>query len=91
MIRFEDLSLYRGSRELFSQASLTLHPGTRTGVVGANGSGKSSLFALLLGKLHAESGEAQIPASWVIAHVAQETPADPRSPWNKPKPIRSWQ
>ena len=79
MIRFEDLSLYRGSRELFSQASLTLHPGTRTGVVGANGSGKSSLFALLLGKLHAESGEAQIPASWVIAHVAQETPADPRT------------
>jgi len=79
MIRFEDLSLYRGSRELFSQASLTLHPGTRTGVVGANGSGKSSLFALLLGKLHAESGDAQIPASWVIAHVAQETPADPRT------------
>ena len=79
MIRFEDLSLFRGSRELFSQASLTLHPGTRTGVVGANGSGKSSLFALLLGKLHAESGEAQIPASWVIAHVAQETPADPRT------------
>jgi ATP-binding cassette subfamily F protein 3 len=79
MIRFEDLSLYRGSRELFSQASLTLHPGTRTGVVGANGSGKSSLFALLLGKLHAESGEAQIPASWVIAHVGQETPADPRT------------
>jgi ATP-binding cassette subfamily F protein 3 len=68
----------RGSRVLFEQANLMIHPGARVGVVGANGSGKSSLFALMRGQLQVEAGELYLPENWVIAHVAQETPADPR-------------
>ena len=51
------------------------HPGHKVGLTGANGAGKSSLFALLRGEMHLESGSLEMPASWVIAHVAQETPA----------------
>ena len=49
------------------------------GLTGANGAGKSSLFALLRGEMHVESGSLEMPASWVVAHVAQETPALPVS------------
>jgi ATP-binding cassette subfamily F protein 3 len=52
-----------------------IHPGQKIGLTGANGSGKSSLFALLLGELHPEAGDLFMPPGWVIAHVAQETPA----------------
>jgi ATP-binding cassette subfamily F protein 3 len=75
MLNFSDLSLRRGPRLLFEQASFTIHPGHKVGLTGANGCGKSSLFALLRGELHADSGDFSIPPKWVIAHVAQETPA----------------
>ena len=75
MIQFRKLCLARGTRVLFSDASLQIHPGWRVGLTGANGSGKSSLFALLRGDLHQDRGELEIPPGWVIAHVAQETPA----------------
>ncbi len=75
MIQLKNLSLRRGLKELLVNASLTLNPGYKTGLVGANGVGKSSLFALLKGELHADGGDADIPRQWVMAHVAQETPA----------------
>nr|WP_294864727.1 ATP-binding cassette domain-containing protein [uncultured Pseudogulbenkiania sp.] len=75
MIQLQNLSLRRGLKELLNNASITLNPGYKVGVVGANGAGKSSLFALLMGQLHADSGDASVPAHWTIAHVAQETPA----------------
>lgn len=75
MIQFRKLALARGARRLIDDLSLQIHPGWRIGVVGANGSGKSSLFALLRGVLHQEQGELDIPAAWTVAHVAQETPA----------------
>ncbi|HEY5789025.1 MAG TPA: ATP-binding cassette domain-containing protein [Gammaproteobacteria bacterium] len=75
MITLRDLSLRRGSRLLFTAANAAVHPGQKVGLVGANGSGKSSLFALLLGELHADTGDVELPRSWVIAHVAQESPA----------------
>ncbi len=78
MLRLDHLSLRRGPRLLFTDATCSIHPGQRVGVTGANGSGKSSLFALILDELHADAGELHRPADWVIAHVAQETPADPR-------------
>ncbi|MET0086344.1 MAG: ATP-binding cassette domain-containing protein [Sedimenticola sp.] len=78
MLRFDRLSLRRGSKLLFAEANFNIHPGQRVGVTGANGTGKSSLFALIKDELHADSGEFAIPRDWVIAHVAQETPADPR-------------
>ncbi len=79
MIRFEKLSIRRGTRLLFSDASFTIHPGYRVGITGANGAGKSSLFALLRGELQADGGECSLPDDWVLAQVAQETPSDPRS------------
>ncbi|MEN3111278.1 ATP-binding cassette domain-containing protein [Uliginosibacterium paludis] len=75
MIQFRKLALARGARRLIDDLSLQIHPGWRIGVVGANGTGKSSLFALLRGELHQDQGELEIPAVWTIAHVAQETPA----------------
>lgn len=74
MIKLNQLSLRRGTRLLFEAANLIVHPGQRVGLTGANGTGKSSLFALLRDQLHADSGEVSMPESWVIAHVAQETP-----------------
>ena len=79
MIQFKNLSLRRGAKLLFEQASLQVHPGQKVGITGANGTGKSSLFALILDELHADIGDCLYPKGWVIAHVAQETPADDRS------------
>ncbi len=75
MIQFKQLTLVRGLKILIQAASLQLHPGHKVGLTGANGAGKSSLFALLRGEMHLESGDLDMPAAWVIAHVAQETPA----------------
>src|SRR5512147_2756822 len=77
MIQFRNLTLARGARRLIEDASLQIHPGWRVGLVGANGSGKSSLFALLRGELHADAGECEVPPGWTIATVAQDTPALP--------------
>ena len=75
MIKLKNLSLRRGLKELLKDANLTLNPGYKVGLIGANGVGKSTLFALLMGQLHADAGSAELPAQWEIAHVAQETPA----------------
>ena len=75
MIQFRHLALARGARRLIENATLQIHPGWRVGLVGANGSGKSSLFALLRGELHADHGDCEVPARWLIASVAQDTPA----------------
>jgi ATP-binding cassette subfamily F protein 3 len=75
MILLRGLQLRRGVKVLFEQASLTLNRGQKIGVTGANGCGKSSLFALLLGELHQDAGEFEIQPGLVLAHVAQETPS----------------
>jgi len=75
MLKFTDVSLRRGPRLLFEQVDMTFHQGQHVGITGANGTGKSSLFALIRGKLHTDLGDFTMPSSLVIAHVAQETPA----------------
>jgi ATP-binding cassette subfamily F protein 3 len=70
MIQFRNLTLLRGARELIADASLQIHAGWRVGLTGANGSGKSSVFALLRGELHAERGDCEMPAAWRIASVS---------------------
>jgi len=75
MLRLTNLTLARGANRLLEGASLTVHAGQKVGVVGPNGCGKSSLFALLRGELLPDAGDVGMPASWTIAHVAQETPA----------------
>jgi len=79
MIALRQVTFARAGRPLVVDASVQLHAGWKVGVVGANGCGKSSLFALLSNELHAESGDVELPASWHIARVAQETPALPDS------------
>jgi ATP-binding cassette, subfamily F, member 3 len=74
MIRISNLTLARGTKRLFDNANLTLFPGHKVGLVGANGIGKSTLFALMRGEMHQDSGELEMPPAWVIAHVAQHTP-----------------
>lgn len=76
MIQFESLSIRRGENMLFDGASFQVHPGHKVGLTGANGCGKSSLFAALLGDMTIDNGDIKIPKDWVIAHVAQEAPAD---------------
>ena len=77
MITLRNLSFGRAGRPLVEGASLQLHAGHKVGLTGANGCGKSSFFALVTGALHPEQGDLELPAAWVIAHVAQETPALP--------------
>jgi ATP-binding cassette subfamily F protein 3 len=75
MIRFSNISLIRGTKVLLEGADAVLNPGDRIGLIGANGSGKSSLFAVLRGELHTDKGDAEFPPQWRVAHVAQETTA----------------
>ena len=75
MIELIQLSLQRGKNQLLQQADLRLHQGYKVGLIGANGSGKSSLFQLLLGRLEADAGDLNLPGQWRIAHMAQEVPA----------------
>ncbi|WDD98871.1 ATP-binding cassette domain-containing protein [Thalassomonas actiniarum] len=75
MIVANELSLDRGAKNLIKSSSFTIHPNHKVGLVGANGCGKSSLFAALLGQLQADSGSISMPGSWKIATVKQETPA----------------
>jgi ATP-binding cassette subfamily F protein 3 len=74
MLRILGLTLARGARKLLEGAELSVHYGHKVGLVGANGTGKSSLFAAIRGELLPDAGAIEIPPSWVVAHVAQETP-----------------
>ena len=75
MIRISRLKLIRGTKLLLEDADVSVNPGDKVGLIGANGSGKSSLFALLRSELHAERGDVDFPQRWRLAHVAQETAA----------------
>jgi len=75
MLGFNRLSLRRGGHLLFQQVTLTIHPRWKVGITGANGTGKSSLFALIRGEIDPDAGDLTQPPGLVVAHVAQETPA----------------
>ena len=79
MIEFNQVSLQRGTSFLLQGASLRIHDGQKMALIGANGAGKSSLFALLNGELQVDGGDLDIPAKWRIAHMRQETEASSRS------------
>ncbi|MBP6534745.1 MAG: ATP-binding cassette domain-containing protein [Arenimonas sp.] len=79
MIAFRNFALRRGGRLLLSNIDLTLHAGTRVGVIGRNGCGKTSLFGAVLGEVDADSGDIDMPSRLRIASVAQETPSLPDS------------
>lgn len=75
MIVFSSLQIRRGVRVLLDNATATINPGQKVGLVGKNGCGKSTLLALLKGELQAEAGSATFPSTWSLAWVNQETPA----------------
>ncbi|PHM64754.1 ABC transporter ATP-binding protein [Xenorhabdus stockiae] len=75
MIVFSSLQIRRGVRVLLDNASATINPGQKVGLVGKNGCGKSTLLSLLKGELQAENGSVTFPGNWALAWVNQETPA----------------
>src|SRR5882757_733593 len=77
MISLTALTLRRGSRTLLEDATLTLHAGWHVGLVGRNGTGKSTLFAAILGQLGADKGNISVLKNLAIATVAQDTPSLP--------------
>jgi ATP-binding cassette, subfamily F, member 3 len=79
MITLKNVTLRRGAKVLLETATVTLNPGEKVGLVGRNGAGKSSLFALLTGKLHEDAGEYYIPTQWRMGQVAQDMPETDQS------------
>jgi len=79
MIRFQQLHLMRGTKPLFEGVDLTLNPREKIGLIGSNGAGKSSLFAMFRNEIHSDQGSLDFPSQWQVAYVAQETPALERS------------
>ena len=75
MITISDAELIRGNKTLIQDTSVTIYPKHKVGLVGANGTGKSSLLALIMGHLSLDKGEMNFPSGWSIASVAQQTPA----------------
>ena len=74
MLVISQLSLRRGTKLVLDRATLTVQPGEKVGLIGRNGAGKSSLFSLLAGRLHADAGDLALPPRWRISEVAQEMP-----------------
>lgn len=74
MIIFKNVTLRRGASILMENIEWSIFPGQRIGLVGANGAGKSSLFAMLQGQLEPDRGDVSLPKQWKIAHLEQETP-----------------
>ena len=74
MISLKNITLRRGVKVVLQGASVTLQPGEKVGLIGRNGAGKSSLFALLTDRLHADTGDVEIPPRWRVGEVAQEMP-----------------
>ncbi len=78
MIVLDQINLQRGAKPLLEGASAVIHPCHKVALIGGNGAGKSSLFQALLGKLAVDAGTLSIPATWRIAHMAQEVAATDR-------------
>ena len=74
MITLRNITLRRGVKVVLQNAGVVLQPGEKVGLVGRNGAGKSSLFSLLAGRLHADAGDVEIPPRWRLGEVAQEMP-----------------
>ena len=74
MLSFNNLSLRRGSNLLFEDVSFTVHKNNKVGLVGANGTGKTSLFKMILGEFESDQGQCKYPPDLKVACMAQEIP-----------------
>ncbi|MDH3644347.1 MAG: ATP-binding cassette domain-containing protein, partial [Gammaproteobacteria bacterium] len=72
MLQVTDISLKRGSQQIFEHLSCTIHPGHKVALVGRNGAGKSTLFELILRSLQPDDGDVIVPSGWQVAHMAQQ-------------------
>ncbi len=79
MLLIDDLTVRIAGRTLIENATARVTPGARVGLVGRNGTGKSTLFNVITGELHAEQGSVEIPPRWRIGRLAQEAPNGPES------------
>ncbi|MFM9971366.1 MAG: ABC-F family ATP-binding cassette domain-containing protein [Burkholderiales bacterium] len=79
MITLKNLTLRRGAKVLLDKTSVSINPGEKVGLVGRNGTGKSTLFALLNGSLREDGGDCSVPSQWRMAQVAQEMPETTQS------------
>ncbi len=79
MITLKNVILRRGTKVLLDGATVAINPGEKVGLVGRNGAGKSSLFALFNGSLHEDGGEYFIPVQWRMGQVAQDMPETEQS------------
>ena len=79
MIKLSNVSLLRGRKMLLEEASAQVFPGHKVALIGSNGCGKSTLFALLRSELSVDAGDCSVPNDWRIVSVAQETPATDRT------------
>ncbi|OCG39482.1 ABC transporter ATP-binding protein [Gilliamella sp. Bif1-4] len=75
MIIFDSIQVRRGVNLLLDNASATINPQQKVGLVGKNGCGKSTLFSLIKGEIQADAGTLSVPSHWQLAWVNQETPA----------------
>ena len=78
MLSARDLTLRRGPQPLFEQVDFIVFRGNKVGITGANGAGKSSLFAAIRGELAPDRGTIELPAAIKVAHVEQEIAASAR-------------
>jgi ATP-binding cassette subfamily F protein 3 len=74
VITLRNITLRRGTKVVLQGANLVLQPGEKVGLIGRNGAGKSSLFAMLTNRLHADAGDVEIPPRWRVGEVAQNMP-----------------
>src|ERR1700754_939645 len=74
MITLRNVQLRRGTKIVLDGVNVNINPGEKVGLVGRNGAGKSSLFALLAGRLSADQGDFEIPPRWRLGEVAQHMP-----------------
>lgn len=74
MLQLNEITLKRGTKVLLEEASLRLDVGYKAGLIGRNGTGKTSLLKLIMRELHEDHGNIQIPNAWQISHLAQELP-----------------
>lgn len=79
MLKINDLTYRIGERVLLDQVSATINPGAKVGLVGRNGTGKTTLFRLITGALQADGGAIEVPARWRVGVTTQDAPSGPES------------
>ena len=79
MLKIDNLTYRLGKRVLLDSVSATVNAGAKVGLVGRNGTGKTTLFRLITGKLEADGGAIEVPGHWRVGVTTQDAPGGPQS------------